>query len=252
MTTDSRKSRLVVGLAAAAVVLMLTPVAASAATFSVSPVRIYMQPRERATAITVVNEGDTELVMEAELFQWTQKPDGTDELVPTDDLILAPPLLKMAPKSRQVLRLANLKPVPPDEQLTYRMIVREVPEAVTQAAEGVQVKVTLAFSLPVFITPPGAKQRLSCDAKPADAETIVASCENQGAAYAQPVNFAFRGPSGDVLLSQDVIGGYILPKIRREFQLKRPAAGPAIRGPVRLAVTQDDGSVQSFDVMLGN
>ncbi|WP_238344278.1 molecular chaperone [Ramlibacter lithotrophicus] len=251
MTTDSRMSRLTVGLAAAAVVLPLAPVAASAAAFSVSPVRIYMHARERATAITVVNESDTELVMEAELFQWAQKPDGTDELVPTDDLILAPPLLKMAPKSRQVLRLANLKPVPPGEQLTYRMIVREVPEA-AQAAEGVQVQVTLAFSLPVFITPAGAKQRLFCDAKPADAETIVASCENQGGAYAQPVNFSFRGPSGDVLLSQDVIGGYILPKIRRDFQLKRPAAGPALRGPMRLAVTQDDGSVQSFDVMLGN
>jgi fimbrial chaperone protein len=251
MTTETRKRRLTVRLASAAVVL-LAPLAACAATFSVSPVRIYMQSRERATAITVVNEGDAELVMEAELFQWTQKPDGTDELVPTDDLILAPPLLKMAPKSRHVLRLANLKPVPPGEQLTYRMIVREVPEAAGRAAEGVQVKVTLAFSLPVFITPPGAKQRLSCDARPADAETIVASCENQGGAYAQPVNFAFRGPSGDVLLSQDIIGGYILPKIRREFQLKRPAAGAAINGPLRLAVTQDDGSVQSFDVMLGN
>ena len=114
---------------AGALLAMLAALPAGAGTFSVSPVRIYMQPRERATAITVVNEGDTELVMQADLFSWKQKPDGTDDLVPTEDLILAPPILKLAPKSRQVLRLANLRPAPSDVQQTYRMVVREIPEA---------------------------------------------------------------------------------------------------------------------------
>lgn len=225
--------------------------ASSGATFSVSPVRIYMQSRDRATAVTVENEGDTEVVMQGEVFQWTQKADGTDELTPTDDVILAPPILKVAPKSRQVLRLANLKPVPPGEQLTYRMIVREVPEA-AQPKEGVQVQVSLAFSLPIFITPPGAKQRLLCEAKRATPDLLVATCENQGDAYAQPVNFAVRAASGSVLLSQDVSGGYILPKMRRRFELKRPANGPALNGAAKFAVTQDDGSVQLFDVAVSD
>lgn len=226
---------------------MATP----AATFSVSPVRIYMQARERATAITVENEGDSEVVMQGEVFQWRQKADGTDELIPTDDLILAPPILKVAAKSRQVLRLANLKPVPPGEQLTYRMIVREVPEA-AQPKEGVQVQVSLAFSLPIFITPPDARQQLSCAAKRATTDMLIATCENHGAAYAQPVNFAVRAASGAVLLSQDVSGGYILPKVRRQFELKRAANGPAMDGAAKFAVTQDDGSVQLFDVAVSD
>lgn len=210
-----------------------------------------MQARERATAITVVNEGDTELVMQADLFEWKQKADGTDELTPTEDLILAPPILKLAPRSRQVLRLANLKPVPPGEQLTYRMIVREIPEA-TPPQPGVQIQVALAFSLPVFITPPGAKQQLVCDAKRKSPEVIVASCENTGQAYAQPVSFVLRGASGDVLLSHEVSGGYILPKARRQFELKRTGSGALASGPAKFAVTQDDGSVQSFDVLLAD
>jgi fimbrial chaperone protein len=223
----------------------------SAATFSVSPVRIYMEPRERATAVTVINEADTEVVMEGELFQWRQKADGTDDLTPTDDLILAPPILKLAPRSRQVLRLANLKPVPPGEQLTYRLIVREVPEA-AEPKPGVQLQVSLAFSLPIFITPPGVKNHLMCAATRKAPDLLVARCENQGGAYAQPVNFAIRGPSGNVLLSQDITGGYILPKMRREFQLKQPPGGPAMSGPAKIAVTQDDGSVQLFDVVLAD
>jgi fimbrial chaperone protein len=223
----------------------------AAATFSVSPVRIYMEPRERATAVTIINEGDGELVMEGELFEWRQKPDGTDELTPTDDLILAPPILKLAPRSRQVLRLANLKPVPPGEQLTYRMIVREVPEA-AEPKPGVQLQVSLAFSLPIFITPPGAKNHLVCATTRKSPELLVATCENQGSAYAQAVNIAVKSASGTVLLSQDITGGYVLPNTRREFQLKQPPGGPAINGPAKVAVTQDDGSVQLFDAMLAN
>lgn len=236
---------------AAGAALLGSSLVASAASFSVSPVRIYMQARERATAITVENEGDAEVVMQGEVFEWKQKADGSDELTPTDDLILAPPILKVAPKSRQVLRLANLKPVPPGEQLTYRIIVREIPDA-APPKEGVQIKVSLAFSLPIFITPPGAKQQLVCDAKRTSPDLLVATCENRGDAYAQPVNFAVRTASGAVLMSQDIAGGYILPKVRRHFELKRPANGPAMAGAAKLAVTQDDGSVQLFDVAMSD
>lgn len=251
MTTESKMRPWRCWHCVAGLALLGSSVAALGATFSVSPVRIYLQARERATAITVDNEGDGEVVLQGEVFQWTQKADGTDVLTPTDDLILAPPILKVAPKSRQVLRLANLKPVPPGEQLTYRIIVREVPEAAVPK-EGVQIKVSLAFSLPIFITPPGAKQRLVCAAKRGSPDLLLATCENQGDAYAQPVNFAVRTATGTVLMSQDIAGGYILPKMRRQFELKRPASGPAIDGAATFAVTQDDGSVQLFDVAMSD
>jgi len=231
-----------------AVIGLLFAEVAVAGSFSVSPVRIYMQPRERATAITIVNEADTELVMQAELFHWRQKPDGTDELTPTDDLVLAPPILKLAPKSRQVVRLANLKPVLPGEQRTYRMIVREIPEALP-AASGAQVQIALAFSLPVFITPPDARQKLLCSAARPKPGALVAICENQGQAYAQPVSFELTNGAGEVMVSKTVSGGYILPQIKRTFELSQGSA-PIAPGPAKLAVTQDDGSKQIFDVQL--
>jgi fimbrial chaperone protein len=99
----------VTAAALAATGLAWLPLPAGAAAFSVTPIRIYMQPRDRAVAITIVNEGDTEVALQAELNNWSQKADGTDELTPTEDLILSPPILKLAPKARQVVRLALLK-----------------------------------------------------------------------------------------------------------------------------------------------
>jgi P pilus assembly chaperone PapD len=40
------------------------PCSAMAGIFSVTPVRIYMAPNERASAVTVTNDGDEELVMQ--------------------------------------------------------------------------------------------------------------------------------------------------------------------------------------------
>src|SRR5689334_12010316 len=104
-------SKAVLVLVTAASGLLAPP--AEAGIFSVSPVRIFMESRERATGVTVVNEGTEPLVMQAEIFQWKQKADGTDDLVPTQDLVLAPPILRLAAGERQVVRLANLRPVPP-------------------------------------------------------------------------------------------------------------------------------------------
>jgi fimbrial chaperone protein len=245
--TSLHRTRRCVRLAVATFMTLLTA-SAIAGSFSVSPVRIYMQARERATAVTVVNESDSELVMQAELFQWKQKADGSDELTPTDDLILAPPILKLAPRARQVVRLANLRPLAPGGQQTYRLIVRELPEARGAKAQA-QVQIALAFSLPVFITPPNARSKLACSVNRAAQGAVVATCENDGQAYAQPVTFVLTNSSGEQVLSRNVSGGYILPQIRRSFELAG-GANPVLSGAATLAVTQDDGSKQTFNVQL--
>jgi fimbrial chaperone protein len=247
MTRTNRKSP--AHLLTAAALAALASVSAQAGTFSVSPVRIFMDARERATGITIINEGETDLVMQAELFEWKQKPDGSDDLQPTQDLVLAPPILKLAKGQQQVVRLANLRPPAPGEQLTYRMIVREVPEALQPTQPGVQIQVALAFSLPVFITPPGARRALSCTAVRASPTAVRATCENQGRAYAQPAVITLTTPSGNTLLANDIKGGYVLPNVKRTFDLSTD--GTRIPGgAVKLQVTQDDGSKQSFDVQL--
>ena len=218
------------------------PLSAIAGAFSVSPVRIYMLPRDRAIAVTVVNEGDTEVVLQADLNAWTQQPDGTDELVPTDDLILSPPVIRLAPNTRQVVRLALLKPADVSRQLIYRMIMREVPEAVSVRDRTVQLPVALALSMPVFITPPPAKRSMDCVAAP----NLTVKCANSGTAYAQ-----VRG----ILLKRDTLtlalfegGTYILPGAQKVINLKgEPGVTP---GAASMSVSFDDGTSQIFEVTL--
>ena len=218
-----------------------------AAEFSVTPVRIFMAAKDRAVAITVANEGDEEVVMQADLYLWKQKPDGEDELTLTEDLILSPPIIKLAPKSRQVVRLARISAQPAAGQQTYRMIVREIPEA-RPASKDLKLQIALAFSLPVFITPPGAKRELVCTTQRTAADAVSVACENRGNAYAQPREFTLVAENGQKIASRDS-GGYILPDIKRSFEIKRED-GKIPAGRAKLQVALDDGTLQTFEAAL--
>jgi fimbrial chaperone protein len=217
--------------------------------FSVSPVRIYMGPRDRATSITITNDGKEELVMQADINEWKQLPNGEDELKPSEELIVSPPIIKLAPGARQVVRLARLKPTPVADQLTYRVFIREIVEA-RPADKGLEVQIALVFSLPIFITAPTAKNALACSAHRQAADVVKVECSNGGNAYALPREFALVGAGGQKVASLES-GAYLLPGVRRSFELKG-AGAPIPGGPAKLSVSLDDGSTRSFDVQLAD
>ena len=242
MTRLKRRSQ----LARCAILLGLTApwMVASAGVFSVTPVRLYMAPRDRAVAVTLRNEGDTPVVLQADINVWRQAPDGTDELVLTDDLVLAPPIIKLAPKAQQVVRLALLRPADASRQLTYRMIIREVPEA--QPTPGVEVPIALALSMPVFITPPTAKRQVNCGAQRSDDKTVNLKCSNTGTAYGQ-IREAMLARNGQTLAKFEG-GSYILPGASKTISLKGDKSVSA--GDAQLVITFDDGQTLTTSVML--
>ena len=217
-----------------------------AGVFSVSPVRIFMDPRDRAVAVTVTNDSDEELVMQAEVFAWTQKPGGEDELVASEDLVLSPPIIKLGPKARQVVRLAQVNRRALERQVTYRLVIREVPEV--KPAQSIQMQVALAFSMPVFITPRGSASNLQCTGKRVRADAVTISCENSGKAYAQIREIFLTSASG-TRTSGGSQGGYVLPGVSRSFEVRK-ADGPLAAGKYTLGATLDDGNTRSFDLTL--
>jgi fimbrial chaperone protein len=219
---------------------------ACAGVFTVTPVRIYMTPKDRAVAVTITNEGDTPVALQADVNVWTQKPDGTDETTLTEDLILSPPIVKLAPKAKQVVRLALLVPADASRQLTYRLVLREISEAEAPKKQTVDVPIALALSMPVFITPPSAARVVSCSAARVDVKSLAVSCSNTGTAYAQirEVTVKRKGK----LEARFEGGVYVLPGAKQAIPLK--AEQGVAPGPIQLGVSYDDGKEQTFDLTL--
>ena len=231
---------------AAFVLLLAAAVSAIAASFSVTPVRIFMRVQDRAVAVTLTNESDAPVVLQADLYAWTQKPDGTDELVPTEDLVLSPPIVKLGAKAKQVVRLARLVPADASRQLTYRLIMREIPE-VTAPKDQVQITVALALSMPVFITPTPAKRGVVCDASRGEADTLNVGCANNGSAYAQLREVVVK--QGERVVGRFQGGTYVLPGSRKVLPVKIENVAPGTR--LQLVVSYDDGRSDTFEVTVG-
>ena len=217
---------------------------ALAGAFTVTPIRIYMTPRDRAVALTITNEGDGELVIQADINVWSQDAQGKDKLELTEDLILAPPIIKLAPNSRQVVRLALAKPADLSRQLTYRMIIREVPEALAPKQNVVQLPIALALSIPVFITPPVAKSQLKCELVRSGAQQVETVCRNSGSAYVQVLEVSLQ--RGNNVLARSEPGMYILPDASKSMPVK--AAADIASGPVQVKLVLDDGKTQLLDL----
>jgi fimbrial chaperone protein len=224
---------------------LLAPLPAHAGVFSVSPVRIFMQPRDRATAITITNDGDKDVVLQADMYEWKQKADGSDDLQLTEDMIVSPPIIKLAPGARQVVRLALLKPADASKQLTYRLITREIPEALAAKDKSLSISIALALSMPVFITPPVAKPALACSSAGNTASVLKVECTNSGSAHTQIRQATLmRGTQPIGKLDN---AGYFLAGTKRQFDV--PLA-PNAAGKAELSLDLDDGSTPSFTFIL--
>jgi fimbrial chaperone protein len=222
---------------------------ACAGNFAVTPVRIYMEPRERATAVTVTNDGDQDLVMQADIFEWTQTPDGQDVLTLSEDMILSPPILKMAARSRQVVRLIALIGPVTGQQRTYRLIVREIPEAKPDKGD-LQLQIAYAFSIPIFITPQGAAAKLDCRMADLALDLPRAACHNTGSAASHPVALHLVNRAMENVASRDS-GAYILAGAKHSFDLKR-IEGITPIGALQLVVPMSDGTSQRYDAHVGD
>jgi fimbrial chaperone protein len=223
----------------AALLLFTGTWSAWAGAFSVTPVRIFMGLRDRAVAVTLVNEGDSTLTLQAELVQWRQDPQGQDRLEPTDDLVLSPPIIELAPQSRQVVRLARLSPPDLERQQTYRLIVREVPEIKNADQTGLQIPITLALSIPIFISPGKLQRQLECHLHATGLE-----CRNAGNSYVQLREaIALRGSR---VLGRYEGGSYILPGATKTLSLTWTQGLPSA-GPVTLEWLFDDAQRQRVD-----
>ena len=119
---------------------------------SISPVRIDLQPKQHAAAITVSNAGSDEKLIQVETMDWTH-PMGEDRYVPARGLVVNPPLFRLAAGASQVVRIGLARQVQPDAAVekAFRLFVQELPKQT--ASQSSQLQMLLRIGVPVFIKP---------------------------------------------------------------------------------------------------
>ncbi len=132
---------------AAILFVLLKGVAGESQSLSVLPVNIHLAPGEKATSLTVTNQGTARTAIQVRAYAWSQE-NGEDKLTNTDDVIASPPIVSIAPNASQVIRLV-LRQSPQGREATYRILLDQIPPP----AEAGVVHVVLRLSIPIFAQP---------------------------------------------------------------------------------------------------
>jgi fimbrial chaperone protein len=220
-----------------------------AGSFSISPLRVDFTETASTAALTVRNEDAMPVVVQTQGLGWSQEG-GQDALTPSRDLLISPAVFTLQPGGSQLIRVALRRSVDPVRELSYRLIVQEVPQGASPDFIGLQV--ALKLSVPVFVAPtaPAEPQVTWAAARGTDGKLSV-SARNDGAAHERILRFDLKTADGTRLVLEQPGLSYVLPGAVRQWSFDdkkntRPnaqsTASPGMAGPYRLEGTTDRGS----------
>lgn len=198
-----------------------------AASLQISPVILNLNGAERATSMTLRNEGSTPIYGQVRVFSWRQTL-TEDVLQETSELVASPPMIQIAPGGTQVVRLLQPEPVKRAGEAPYRLIIDEIAPPDPLDSTGVQVR--LRYSVPVFVgaAPQSPVQQNLAWSLVREGTDWALRVDNSGAHRAQlsDVALVFNGKSRSM---RDGLLGYVLGGSARQWRLPFP---PSLREPI--------------------
>jgi fimbrial chaperone protein len=232
------------GLAA---LLALSP--ALAGTFTISPLRVDFADATGMAVLTVRNEDGKPVVVQTQGLAWSQEG-GQDALTPSRDLLVSPAVFTLPAGGSQLVRVALRRDVDPARELTYRLLLQEVPQVASPDFNGLQI--VLRLSVPVFVEPraPATPQVAWIATRDGDGKLSL-SARNDGTAHARIHRFSVKTADGAATVFDQPELAYLLPGSSRHWTFDdnnntrlnaQPTTGPGMAGPYRLEGTTDLGS----------
>ena len=203
----------------AALLVLVLPAAASAASLQVTPVTVDLNAGRKAATLTLTNVDSEPVNVQARIFRWTREG-GQERLEPTTDVVASPPMTRMAPGAVQTIRVVRVSNTPARAEESYRILIDELPDPERQRAG--EVAMVLRQSIPIFFADRSGAPKVSWRVEPrAGGHDLVA--RNSGARRLRIADLQLRNPAGGVLYGQPGLAGYVLAGGEMRWSLSIPA-----------------------------
>jgi len=213
-----------------------------AAAFSVAPVRVNLDEAANSATVEFGNTGTEITSMQVEVMKWSQTEDGVDVYEPSEDLIAVPPIFRVEPGEKQIVRIGLFGRSAPAET-SFRVFFSELPQEQPDRVTTPVIKMRLRIGIPVFIASleiPDPRLEMINTAR--DDNKLSVTFHNPGNTHVQVKWLYVLAEEGDdAEVVADGAGAYLLPGTTREFALKSPGDSPvaAVRAQTDTAGTAD-------------
>ena len=214
-----------------------------AGSFQVNPIRIDMTKGATTAAITLRNDGEDAIVVQSSVVAWKQE-NGQEVYAPTTEALVTPPVMTVPPGGEQIVRVGLRRGPDPQQELTYRLYLQEVPPPPKPGFTGLQV--ALRVGLPVFVAPAAPSiRRLEWSAQIGADGAIRLVAQNTGNAHVQVSDFELRIPGVSEPIGHESSLAYVLAGQRRQWTL--PASPDRVKSvsELRLKAYTDAGEIDT-------
>ncbi|WP_454563355.1 fimbrial biogenesis chaperone [Pseudomonas sp. AIG] len=192
------------------------------------PIDPVLEADQQASALWLENRGSETANLQIRVFGWSQSG-FAEQYQNQRDVIGSPPVAKIEPGQKQLVRLTRTKDVPPGQELAYRIIIDEIPSAQPASADGgktaAAIRFQMRYSVPLFAYGAGLWSKedstrardpkgvglpqLSWRTVAVDGKPFV-EVRNQGAVHARLTDVAIKQAGQSKPLAEGLLG-YVLP-----------------------------------------
>lgn len=192
------------------------------------PIDPVLEADQQASALWLENRGSETANLQIRVFGWSQSG-FAEQYQNQRDVIGSPPVAKIEPGQKQLVRLTRTKEVPPGQELAYRIIIDEIPSAQPTTADGgktaAAIRFQMRYSVPLFAYGAGLWSKedstrardpkgvglpqLSWRTVAVDGKPYV-EVRNQGAVHARLTDVAIKQAGQSKPLAEGLLG-YVLP-----------------------------------------
>ncbi|EJM81950.1 fimbrial biogenesis chaperone [Pseudomonas sp. GM60] len=223
------------------------------------PIDPVLEADQQASALWLENRGNETANLQIRVFAWSQSG-FNDQYQNQRDVIGSPPVAKIEPGQKQLVRLTRTREIPPGQELAYRIIIDEIPSATAPAGESgktaAAIRFQMRYSVPLFAYGAGlwSKEDTSRKRDPKGAglpdlswRTVAVDgrpyveVRNQGAVHARLTDVALKQGGQTKPLVEGLLG-YVLPGAIMRW----PAPGPMAQDPTLQVRVNGSPQVQSI------
>ncbi len=200
---------------------------AAAASFTVTPIQVFLGPRTTSALLTVENKSTETLRFQVSASSWSQSPKGEIELAPTEDVVFFPALLSLEPGKERKIRVGVARPAT-DTERTYRIFVEELPPTEKPILSGnrSEVRVLTRMGIPIFVRPAKMTRGGAVENLKLQRGELRFHVRNSGnmAFSLLSVRIVGTGDEGVTTFEKQAEGWYVLAGGVREYEIPIPPA----------------------------
>lgn len=213
--------------------------ARAASSVLIWPIDPVLEADQQASALWLENRGNEPANLQIRVFSWSQSG-FEDHYDSQRDIIGSPPVARIEPGQKQLIRLTRTREIPAGQEHAYRVIIDEIPSPASADAPAGQsaaaIRFQMRYSVPLFVYGEGLWSKEDVNHK-RDAQSAghadlswgkllvdgrpYVEIRNRGAVHARMTDVALQ-QGGQVRPLADGLLGYVLPGAAMRWPAPQP------------------------------